>query len=91
MYVYIMYTIVHIVNRKSRYWVNDQVSMYDVAVASLLAPMIHPPMYNLGVYEKWLDLLYDQDKSFRNEVEFWRGTMLGQYCMALYQEHRRIG
>lgn len=78
----------YLVNRKSQYLVDDQISMYDMALASLMAPLIHPPLYNLGAHKKWLDLLYDQDEDFRKEVEFWRGTPVGQYVLELYEKNR---
>ena len=78
----------YVVNRKSRYIVDDEISMYDLALASLMAPLIHPPLYNSGAHKKWLDLLYDQDEAFRTEVAYWRGTALGQYCFELYEKNR---
>jgi hypothetical protein len=77
-----------ITNRTSLYLCNDQVTLYDVALASLMAPLLNPPLYNMGAHQKWLDQLYDQDDDFRSEVDAWRATELGQFCMNMYQKHR---
>ncbi len=76
------------VHRTSRYLIHDEISMYDLALASLMAPLLQPPLYNGGQHKKWLDLLYDQDEGIRNEITYWRGTAVGQYCLEMYEKHR---
>jgi hypothetical protein len=61
----------------------------DLAIASLVAPLINPPLYCNGMYGVAFDLLMRQDDDMRQEVLHWRGSTSGRFAMALYQNYRR--
>jgi hypothetical protein len=33
--------------------------------------VVMPPLYNLGKHTKWFDMAYNQDKGFRDEIDYW--------------------
>jgi len=80
--------ILYIVHRKTRYLIDDEISMFDLALAALMAPLLIAPLYNLDAHKKWLDLLYEQDEEIRKEMDYWRSTAVGQYCLELYEKNR---
>lgn len=66
-----------------------QSDLGDLAIASLVAPLINPPLYCNGMYGVAFDLLMRQDSDMRQEVLHWRGSISGRFAMALYQNYRK--
>ena len=77
-----------IITRSGSYIQGDKLTQSDIALASLLAPLLLPPEYALGKALKWFELLQTQDEDFRLEVAYWRGTAVGQYVLQLYKDKR---
>lgn len=74
--------------RKSTFITGNKITQSDIALASLLAPMLVPPEYALGKFDKWFKLLQSQDKELKQEISYWRSTMAGKYTLQLYSSHR---
>lgn len=60
----------------------------DIAVASLFAQLVHPPMYSEGKYTEIFDELVRTDLEVKAEVQFWSNTRVGQFTLDLYKNHR---
>jgi len=67
----------------------DLIDIGDLAIASLVAPLVNPPLYCNGIFEFAFDLLMRQDGDMRQEVLRWRGSTAGRFAMGLYQSYRR--
>lgn len=77
-----------IAHKKTPFLGGETIGVADVAVASLVAPLVNPPMYCGGRYSKILDQLMHQDAELRSEVERLRATPTGVYVMDLYAKYR---
>ena len=64
------------------------IGIADIAVASLVAPLVMVPEYGEGKLYSHFERAMVQDKAFRKEVEYWRSTKTGQFAMRMYTEHR---
>lgn len=69
--------------------INVSTDLGDLAIASLVAPIINPPLYCNGMYAVAFDQLMRQDGDMRQQVLLWRGSTTGRFAMALYQNYRR--
>lgn len=79
----------HIIsNKKTRYLGGDAPGIADVALCSLYAPLISPPNYCQGKYYKWFSLAENQDPALKVEMEYWKSTITGKYCLEFYEELR---
>lgn len=66
----------------------DKLSVGDIALASLFAPLITPPQYYGGKYEKIFTEFVQTDEDVRRDKEFWEKTAVGQFTLDLYKKHR---
>lgn len=64
------------------------IGVADIAVASLVAPLVNPPKYCGGRYNKILQQLMDQEPELQVEVERLRATPTGVFVMDMYAKHR---
>lgn len=62
--------------------------MADIAVASLLAPVLMPPKYIQGKYNNLFQNFEKTDLTLSEELEFWRNTKSGKYVLDLYEKYR---
>lgn len=74
--------------RPGKYLMGDEISTADIAVASMAALVILPPLYCDGRYHKIFQRLLDQDPLMKKEVDELRNSPLGQYALSLYASHR---
>jgi hypothetical protein len=66
----------------------EKISLSDVAVAALFAPLVSPPLYCEGKYNQVFNELSDRDEEVRKEMDFWRNTKVGQFTLDFYAKHR---
>lgn len=71
-----------------RYLNGETVTLEDVALAALAAPLVCPPGYCEGRFNFVFDAVEASDSSYRAEVEEWRRTDVGQYALWFYEQHR---
>ena len=64
--------------------------MADVAIAALSGPMVLPPLYCGGRYQRWFDLLLERDADARDEIEAYRQTAAGKHCLSVYEACRGV-
>ncbi|KAG8462825.1 hypothetical protein KFE25_001598 [Diacronema lutheri] len=69
----------------------DAISLEDVALAALVAPLVLPPNYCEGKYAYVLDAIAPADRQFAAELAEWRATAVGEYVLWLYAHHRLGG
>lgn len=77
-----------VADRKGMYLLGDELSLADIALASLAAPILLPPLYCGGKFTAQFQDLYNLDPDVRAEIDKWRSTITGQYVMKLYANHR---
>jgi len=77
-----------ITSRSGLYIQGDKVTQSDIALASLLAPLLLPPEYAFGKALKWFELVQRQDEELRKEIDYFRNTVTGQYVLQLYKTKR---
>lgn len=75
-------------SRSTQFIRGNEISINDIALASLFAPLVCPPLYYGGKFTRSFNKLIDQDSEARKEVEYWRQTITGQYVLDLYNQHR---
>ena len=71
------------------YFGGSTVSIADVAVAALAAPVILPEKYCGGRYKEVFEQLGARDLNWTKEVESWRSTRIGQHVLMVYDRHRK--
>ena len=74
--------------RQGEFINGDKISLGDVALASLFAPLVSPPLYSEGKYNHIFNELMERDEEARKEIEFWRNTKVGQYTLGIYSKYR---
>lgn len=79
---------VMVTQRKGKFLLGDELSLADIALASLLGPMLMPPLYCEGRFNQQFTKLYETDAEARKEIDEWRSTITGQYVLDLYSKHR---
>lgn len=60
----------------------------DIAVASLAAVVVFPDEYGEGDHLPCWKLLEKQDPGFAEDLQYWRQTVIGKFCLFMYKEHR---
>jgi Glutathione S-transferase, C-terminal domain len=70
------------------YMLGNEVTVADIAVASLVAAVVNPELYAEGEYLQYFLLLEAQDKAYAAEVTYWRDTDIGKHCLFMYKQHR---
>lgn len=75
-------------NRQTKYLGGNQVGVADIALASLVAPLVNPPLYCGGKYAKIFNTLMESNSAIKKETDFWRGTIVGEYTLEIYQKYR---
>lgn len=66
----------------------DKIGVADIAVASLMAPVVWPENYYDGKFQGVIRALLLQDEEVRGEVEKMRATPTGRFVMEMYAKHR---
>lgn len=74
--------------RKGKYLSGDTIGVADLALASLGAPLVNPPLYCEGKYGKVFDAFLENDPIAKDETTYWRETPVGKYILEIYQSHR---
>jgi len=74
--------------RSTQFLGGNSLGVADIAVASLTAPLVNPDMYCGGRYGAVFAKLMQQDKELLGEVEKFRATTTGKYCLELYAKYR---
>jgi hypothetical protein len=77
-------------NKKTIFLEGDTIGIADIALSSLFSPMVNAPSYRQGKFEHIFDLLFQQDVEARTDCEYWRGTLVGQYVLDIYKNHRNV-
>lgn len=77
-----------VANRPGTYLLGEQLSLADIALASLAAPILLPPLYCGGKFNSHFQEIYLSDPQAKVEIDKWRETVTGQYVMKIYAEHR---
>jgi hypothetical protein len=77
-------------NKKGKYLGGEKPGLADVSLCSLFAVMAFPPGFAGGKYHSFFQRLLDQDESSRAEVERWRATAAGKYCLSFYDQYRHV-
>lgn len=76
--------------KNSRYINGDKISVEDVALCSLTAPILAPPKYCGGNYLHIFAGVEATDAGYHKKVERYRQTKLGKYVMQFYEDHREM-
>lgn len=63
-------------------------SLEDLALAALAAPLVSPADYCEGRFAFALDAAEASDAEYRRELEEWRQTDVGRYALWMYGRHR---
>ena len=66
----------------------SDITMEDIAIASLYAAIINPAQYCNSQYYTSFHMLEQQDKEYAAEVEFFRASVVGQFSMYMYNNFR---
>lgn len=74
--------------RKGKYLDGDEIGLSDIALASLAAPLLSPPLYYEGKFTHIFNKIFDSDASVRAERDKYRNTAVGQYILEIYAKHR---
>jgi hypothetical protein len=77
-----------IANKKTPFLGGASIGVADIAVASLVAPLVNPAMYCGGKYTPVFEELMQQDAELKKEVDRMRSTVTGAYVMELYAKYR---
>jgi len=80
------------VERKSGKYLNgDEISVEDVAFASLCAVAVMPNLYCGGKFQAYFDEIVEADESIRQTRDAVRSTAAGRYVLWFYEQHRPAG
>ena len=74
--------------RPGKFLGGDELGQADIALASLCGAIIFPDLYAGGLMTPFVHQMKNKDKEFSQEVERWRKTEVGSYCMDLYSQWR---
>lgn len=77
-----------ITGKTTPYLGGDSVGIADIAVASLIAPLVSPKGYAGGAFDEIFERLSKQDPAVGKDVEYWSGTVTGKYVLDMYAKHR---
>ena len=76
--------------KKSKYINGDKISVEDIALCTLAAPLLLPPKYCGGTYFNIFAEVESSDEEFRERLEYYRNTDVGKYVMHFYEKHRDV-
>jgi hypothetical protein len=65
-----------------------KISLADIALASILAPIVNPPLYIEGKFGHVFNIVEKNDPRFREEIDKWRNTRAGKFTMEMYKNFR---
>eukprot|EP01039_Chlorochromonas_danica_P005936 gene5936-6535_t len=77
-----------VTSRSGAYLGGDVPGVADIAISSIAAFILFPPLFFEGRYERIFTEMLERDEEARKEVIYYRSTPLGQYVIDLYQQHR---
>ena len=77
-------------NRTGKYINGDTVSVEDLALCALVAPIVLPPLYCQGIFQEQFAALEASDTDLQAELAFFRATPVGKYCLNIYDEIRNV-
>jgi hypothetical protein len=77
-------------HRSTPYLAGEQIGVEDIATASLAALVLFPSLYCEGRYTSLIHDMIESDMKMKEEVERYRSTILGHYCLELYDKHRLV-
>jgi glutathione S-transferase len=77
-----------IASKKTPFLGGASIGVADIAVASLVGPLVNPPLYCGGKYTPVFEELMQQDAELKKEVERVRASVTGAYVMELYAKYR---
>lgn len=78
-----------IIGKRTTKFINgDTIGLADLAIASLAASVILPPLYCGGTFHRYFQDMIDRDEEARKEVEMWRNTITGKFVLQIYSEYR---
>ena len=66
----------------------SDITIEDLAIASLYAAIINPTLYCNSQYYTSFHMLEQQDKEYKAEVDFFRASVVGQFSMYMYDNFR---
>ena len=66
----------------------SDITMEDIAIASLYSILINPKQYCNSQYYTTFYILEQQDKEYKAEVSFFRASVVGQFSMYMYDNFR---
>mmetsp|Transcript_20983 Transcript_20983/g.19120 ORF Transcript_20983/g.19120 Transcript_20983/m.19120 type:complete len:307 (+) Transcript_20983:41-961(+) len=78
----------YVINKKTRYLSGDKPGVSDIALASLLSPILNIKEYNNGKYMKYFTVVESKDDEFKELVEYYRNTASGQLAIDIYTNYR---
>ena len=75
-------------HRTTRFINGDDLSVEDLAVCALAAPIVLPNNYAEGKFTNYFRKIQSVDNEFCRELEYYRSTDLGKYVLDVYENHR---
>lgn len=76
-------------SKTTPYLAGDKPGAADFALAALASPVVSPQDYNLGKYDSLFVEIEKSDGDYLNEINYWRRTGVGKYCLMVYEKYRR--
>lgn len=76
--------------KKAKYLGGDKPGIADIALASLVAPVVSPQQYAHGVSSKYRDQQTALDPEYKAMIEKYQSTIVGKYCLDMYETHREV-
>jgi len=70
--------------RQGRFIGGDAPGVEDIALCALVAPIVLPPLYCNGAFSEQFAALEALDPEVAAEVDFFRRTDVGKYCLDVY-------
>lgn len=77
-----------VTSRNGAYLGGDAPGVADIAISSMAAFILFPPLFCEGRYERIFTEMLERDEEAREEVIYYRSTPLGQFVIDLYEQHR---
>eukprot|EP01038_Epipyxis_sp_PR26KG_P006192 gene6192-8529_t len=74
--------------KRTPYLGGEKIGLADIAVASLIGPLVNPPEYIGGKAAHIFDELMRVDKECGDNINHWRETVVGKYVLKMYKDHR---
>lgn len=77
-------------NKNKKYIHGDEISVEDVALCSLAAPVLAPAKYCGGTYMHIFMGVETSDTGYHEKIEHYRNTEVGKYVMQFYEDNREL-